>query len=269
MKFAIPFVRQFKYFDEPIELNIKYKPKAKELDAFVEKYGTHRINFICEDLEFNRDFSIYQALKEKYPESNIVFCLKEYHKQIDEEFNKNNIPHYYNQFATNWDVFQGFLNLNVTDIFVAENLMFEAKNLSLNAKKNGKSLRSFCNVCESAWDDTPSLKTFFVRPEDIFLYEEYIDTFEFYLNDVDATRVNTMYEIYAKDKKWFGRLDEIIIGYKGDEDSRYIIPTFGEKRLNCQKKCMKGIEPTCHICDRVAELGKTLQDRNLMVTLEK
>jgi len=64
-------------------------------------------------------------------------------------------------------------------------------------------------------------------------------------------------------------LKEIIIGYKGEEDSRFFIPGFAEKRLNCDKKCSKRIEPTCHICEKIAELGKSLEDKDLLVTIDK
>lgn len=179
------------------------------------------------------------------------------------------MPHYYNEFVTDWDKFQGFLHLNVTDIFIAENLAFDLKNLSINAKKYNKSLRSFCNICESSWDDTPSLKTFFIRPNDITLYKKYIDTFEFYEDENSIAKINTLYKIYTKDNKWFGKLNEIIVGYEGEEDNRFIISNFGEKRLNCKKRCMCGIEPNCHICDRIVELSKTLKDKNLFVTIDK
>ena len=129
--------------------------------------------------------------------------------------------------------------------------MFNVKILSTAAKKNNKSLRSFCNVCESSWLETPSIKTFFIRPEDLKLYEKYIDTFEFYINNTSASRLNTLYEIYVKDQKWFGKLEEIIVGYIGEEDNRFFIPNnFGEKRLNCNKKCMQDNEK-CNICNRI------------------
>ena len=181
-------------------------------------------------------------------------CLPQYNKDLEQELIKKELPHYYNEVITDWDKFQGFLKLNVTDIVIGGILAFNAKILSSNAKKNGKALRSFCNVCETAWEDTPSLKTFFIRPEDLDLYEDYIDTFEFYVEPGEPTtqiKINTLYEIYTKDKYWFGKLKEIITGYKGEEDSRYIIPIFGQKRLNCGKRCVQSIENGCHICDRI------------------
>lgn len=271
MNFAIPFSRNFKYPDQNIQWNINYKPKIKQLDYFISNYGTHRINLIITDFELDRDCEIVQALKEKFPNTQLVMCFPQYNKDLEQELVNRELPHYYNEIVTDWDKFHGFLNLNVTDIVIGGILAFNAKILSYNAKKNYKSLRSFCNICETAWEDTPSLKTFFIRPEDIDLYKDYIDTFEFYIDpeDYSPSRINILYEIYTKDKQWFGKLKEIIVGYKSEEDSKYIIPTFGTKRLNCGKRCVEGTENTCHICDVIIDLSNTLKDKELIVAVDK
>ena len=263
MNFAIPFFKHFKYPEQDIQWNINYKPKIKQLDNFISTYGTHRVNLIITDFENNRDSQIVEALREKYPDIQIVICLPSYNKKLEQFLHEHQLPHYYNEFVTDWDKFNGFLSLDVTDIFVAENLVFSAKILSSRAKKNGKSLRCFCNVCQSSWDKTPSIKTFFIRPEDINLYEGIIDTFEFF-TDSDA-KINTLYEIYTKDKKWFGKLNQIITGYEGEEDSRFIVPRFGETRLNCEKRCVKAVGPTCKICDRIIELSETLKEKEIII----
>ncbi len=269
MQFAVPFVRDFKYINQNVQFNINYKPKIKELDEFIEKYKTHRINMIF-DIEFQEDdIKIIKALLEKYPECELISCFPFYQPNIEELLVENNIPHYYSEFITTWDKFQGFLSLEVTDIFIAEELAFSAKILSKNAKKNGKSLRAFCNVCQSSWDRTESIKTFFVRPEDIYLYDGIIDTFEFYVDSRNVTKINTLYEIYAKDQFWHGNLSQIIVGYIGDENSQYMLPRFGEHRLNCGKSCAQGIKPSCHICDKIIELEEFLKSEKIAVQIDK
>lgn len=270
MNFAVPFVRGFKYLDqENVQYNIKYKPKIKELDNFLSVYGSHRINLMISEIDPQNDFKILNALKEKYPDTKLVLCISTYKKEIEQILNENNFLHYYNELVTSWDKFHGFLKLNVTDIFVAEDLCFSCEALSYNAKEKNIELRVYCNVCQSSWNETPSLKTFFIRPEDISLYAKYIDTFEFYANELDTTRINTLYQIYAKDQEWHGNLKDLIIGYEGEEDSQFLIPRFGEKRLNCNKKCNKNIPPHCFLCDRIAELGKLFKDNDILIKIKK
>lgn len=128
-------------------------------------------------------------------------------------------------------------------------MAFEIKDASALAKKYHKSLRVFCNICQSSWENTLSLKTFFIRPEDIDLYANYVDTFEFYLKEKEYHKINILYEVYNKDKKWFGLLNEIISNYKGEEDNRFIFPNFANARLNCGKRCLK--QKSCKVCDKI------------------
>lgn len=74
-------------------------------------------------------------------------------------------------------------------------------------------MRSYCNLCESSWEKTPSIKTFFIRPEDLDIYEKYINTFEFFTDEKDAVRLNSLYKIYTKDRLWYGLLKDLIVGY--------------------------------------------------------
>lgn len=271
MTFAVPFSLHFKHLsDESIELNINYKPKLKSLVDFIEEYKTHRINITIsgKDIQEEENLEIVAGLLDKYKDYQLVFCIaSRYNSDLEEFLQSNNIPHYYSEVITTWDRFNGFLELDVTDIFIGEDLAFSAMILSERAKKKNIALRVFCNVCQSSWAETPSIKTFFIRPEDIDLYSNFFDTFEFFYSTV--SQINQFYEIYAKDKKWFGRLDEIIVGYKGETDSRFFVPDFAEKRLTCKRKCAIGIEPTCKLCDRIIELEKSLKDKDLIVQVDK
>lgn len=205
-----------------------------------------------------------QALCEKFSDYNLVLCLPYYDITLEKDLQERNIPHYYNNVITDFDGFNGFLSLNVTDIFIGETLGFYLPFLHKKAKKKNIALRTFCNVCQTSWADTESIKTFFIRPDDIDTYANYIDVFEFF--NADKLNINTLYEIYSKNKFWYGELKEIIIGYKGEEDSRFIIPTFGEKRTQCKKRCCYEVEQhTCYICDAIVELSKSLKENNLIV----
>lgn len=273
MNFAVPFMRNFQFFDDPVELNIKYKPEVTKLVNFIEQYGgSHRINLLYSTFDTKTDVKIFQGLQEKFPDYKIVAALPYYTQELEQTVNTAAIPHYYLTFVTNWELFQGFLTLNVTDIFLAESIMFDIIKIKkiLQQKEKKIALRSYCNVCESAWINTPSIKKFFIRPEDLPLYEDLIDTFEFFLPDslLSVTRLNTLYTVYTRDKYWFGQFKELITGYESEEDSRFIISSFGEQRLSCRQKCMSSLEPTCHICDRIVQLGKALKDKNIMVQID-
>ena len=76
--------------------------------------------------------------------------------------------------------------------------------------------------------------------------------------------ISTYYKIYAIDKKWFGKLNEVIIDFNDNEiDSRFILPQFAARRLNCGKRCFKG--RPCRTCNAIEELAALLESENLMI----
>lgn len=83
----------------------------------------------------------------------------------------------------------------------------------------------------------------------------------------EKEKQDTYYNIYKKDKEWFGNLGEIIIGFNDIIDSRYIIPRFAKKRIKCGRECMKG--GPCKICDRIVNLSHNLEEAGLIVKKDK
>lgn len=156
------------------------------------------------------------------------------------------------------------LGKHVTDIYIINELGFSLDKLAIAAHKLGVKLRVYPNVAQtSAFNEMPALKKFFIRPEDIDLYSDYIDTCEFYNSD---KKLETYYKIYKEDKKWFGKLNEIIIDFNSEIDNKYIIPRFAEKRIRCNKSCIKG--GYCHRCDRIEELSHTLEQSKLIIKVD-
>lgn len=270
MKFQIPFYRNFKYFDkDKIQILINYKPDIKKLDNFINQYKDYRIIIAFGEEEDKKggfilnDYKIIQVLLQKYPDVDLVVRMSTYDQVVEEDLNKYNIPHYYQYICCDWEDLLGFCSLNITDIRIGGNLAFLLEFTKEIAKKNNIQLRCICNFCEQKWQSIPSIKNFFIRPEDIPLYSNYIDTFEFMPYDKN-TNYNVLYEIYGIKHKWLGKLKEIIINYQGEEDNKTLIPEFGQYRSRCQRKCLID-NNFCKICDRIIELSKVLNDKNIIL----
>lgn len=142
---------------------------------------------------------------------------------------------------------------------------FELEKIAEIAHQNNVKVRVFPNVAQSSRKETKDLWKFWIRPEDFDIYEKYIDVYEFYYERYEQQEI--YYNIYAKDKKWLGNLNEIIIGLQEDFDSTRIVPRFAQKRVRCGRECMKGGK--CKICDRVIELSKTLEKTPIRVVIKK
>lgn len=228
----------------------------KELSTFIGEYGSHRINIIINSLSnFKNDIKIINALKIEHPESNLVMAVPEYVSLNDMDLLKEyHIPFYINKNIINLDEFDYLLKCGVSEIKIGGELGFFVKFLSSIAKKNNIKLRAEADICQGNNINGESFKNFFIRPEDIIIYNKYIDTFELVH---DKSFINTIYETYTRKKKWYGKLNELIINYHGTEDSRFILPIVMEKRCTCRKACI--YNDKCKMCDNIISFGETLK----------
>ena len=260
MKYCVDYKAGFKYLKEIDELNITFRRKDTSLPDFIEKYKDKRINIFIDDaMEFvgHNCIQIFDALVEKYPETEIVLVIEDYRKPLVDTIINNEVKHkfFFKQFVDNWDVLNGLAELNPTDIYVVNDLCFSMKDVGNYLHKRGIKVRTFPNVAQSKWGGKKdTLRTFFIRPEDVILYDEYVDTLEFFGK---PNSVETYYKIYNLDRQWFGKLNEIIIGLDSEIDSRYLLPSFANYRMNCGKRCGKGRH--CNMCDAFKSAADTLE----------
>lgn len=240
------------------ELTIEYNNKDDTLLEFLELNKDRRINLsINEELEL----SYLENLGQKYP--NLYFKLPlDYLDKIKEK--QPDIKYFFNYYVNNWDTFIGLVYKGITDIYIVESLGFELDKIAEIAHKENVSIRVFPNVAQSEWKSINSLKKFFIRPEDVSAYEPYVDVMEFYGED---SKSDIYYKIYAIDKKWFGKLNEIIISFNSDIDSKCMLPRFAEKRIRCGKSCFKGGK--CEMCNRIYELSKTFEKSGFIIRMKE
>lgn len=248
------------------ELEIKYNRKDATLLEFLEKYKEKRINIYInyEDI-LEKDLLLFKELKDKY---NIVIET-DLDLAIAQRLKDAEIPFFFSEYIVGWDELNGILDLGVTDVYIVEELCFELDKVAEIVHQKGARVRVFPNVAQSSWKGTAALKKFFIRPEDVDAYEPYIDTFEFWDGNHEHKKNMdiVLHKVYAIDKKWFGKLNEIIYGLDCDIDSRFTIPRFAEMRIKCNKRCIKG--GSCNICDNIYDLSKTLEKAEIMVKIDK
>lgn len=274
MKYCVNYNKRFKYNNLIDEVTITYHRKDTSLLEFLQLFSSDRCRvniYIKDEQDFvdNNCLAFFMALAVKHPEINFALKLKEYSyynsniNQIYEGIKNSgqNIPFFFETIVKDWDTLHGYINLHPTDIYIAEELCFQLVDVSTVLHKNNIKVRTFANVGQSAWKKTPALKKFFIRPEDVEVYEPYIDVIEFFGRE---NSIETYYKVYAIDKKWFGKLNEIILDLDTDIDSRFLLPSFAMRRVNCGKRCLKG--RPCQVCEATERLSAVLEKHNLMIS---
>lgn len=157
----------------------------------------------------------------------------------------------------------GLMNLHPTDMYICEELGFSLAHIAPILHEKGIKVRVYPNICQSSFSKTPSLYTFFIRPEDIDIYANFVDVFELIS---DEERQYTIFKIY-KQGKWFGKINEIIPSYTSELDNRYLLDNFGFFRSKCDKRCMRKLN-SCSICAKYINVAKTLEETGIMISHE-
>ena len=269
MKYCIRYNKNFPYLEEVDEIIIDHAPfdiVYKKFQFLIEKQLTNkRIIYVFSRSDMGHleqeDIMTLIKIKEQFPYLSI--CLPSYNEKCS-LLKDNNVDFFFTKIANNWESFWCILEEGVSDIYIGEDLCFELDKIKKVAEEYGIKIRTFACINQTKIKKDNFIKGFFVRPEDVNFLEQYIDVLEFWC---DEKKGPTYYKIYAKDKRWFGQLNEIIIGLNSNIDNRSILPSFIEHRYKCGRSCLKG--SNCNICNNIAELSQVLNEKELYFKVQK
>lgn len=263
MKYCLRYYSLSQYKDTADELMIIYdRNNIKLIDFAKERPEEQRLvvfvqTDITEEHDAN-DINIFAAAAEVHP--NIAFKLYPY---VDyAPFKEKNLFYFYEFFTSTWDDIVGLVNRGVSDIYISNILGFDMSIVSAYCRSRNINVRVFPNVAQSNFtplkekeDFEKDITKFFIRPEDVPVFEEYVDYMEFWGPIKDQDEV---YRIY-KEQKWLGKLSQIIIGYRGSAYNRELSSMFALHRINCKKRCNY---KNCSMCYQFVGLSTELFENN-------
>ena len=230
------------------EVSIKYI-EDKGLVNFLELLKDKRIVLLVPEDFPETEIKKLIAIKKIYPQYNFVVSLPKFKETIASVLRANNISFFDSEPCFTWEKFNVLAKNGVSDIVIGGDLGFslpKVKNL-VDKKYPHIRLRAIADISLTEYKETDPLKGFFIRPEDVDFYSSYIDIIEF-LNPIIQ---DALYDIYTKGF-FMGQLNQIIFGIKENIDTQDIPKSFCEKRLNCNRKCLKG--GSCDTCRLVITL---------------
>lgn len=259
--FSIPYNKNFQYLKEIDEVIFHYNKN----EGAILKYAQENPNQTI----------VAEMVSTKIEEDKIPFTslplLKNMKLLISEEQASyyQGLPHFFITQAKDWSTLIHLLTLNPTDIYVSEALGFEMVQVAEVLHSFGIKVRCFPDVGQSAYgSEADEITKFFIRPEDIELYSNYVDVFEFWSSRNEPTKMNTLYNIYAIQKEWKDDLFFLLSSFHQEVNNESILPNFAETRLKCGKRCIKTPKdktPACQVCQRCVELSNLLGKNGLKV----
>lgn len=255
--FCIDYYPYQSYIKDADEIKVKYNPNVFVLKDFLELYKTKSIVLDVTENFDEIDAKMMKELLQTY--NNFKIMLKYQNNKHLALVQKYNLPFFFFNFVTTIDQVYGFIEYHPTDMYICEQLGFSIDKISKILHNNNIKVRVFPNICQSSFSETNSLLTFFIRPDDIAFYKNFVDVFEIFS---DRKSQGVIFKIY-KEQKWFGDIHEIIPTFKGELDGRYLLNDFGIFRSKCGKRCL--YKPgSCDICLRLLDLSKTFKENQIV-----
>lgn len=290
MRFCVNYFEKFNYLNEIEEINILFekdeKPIVENLKALI---GMEKVN---PKATFNIFMSAQDCANLTENELNaFVMDVVNYNQEADESMIKivfegslleedyseilynvfpkiqdNDVPFFFDSFAKDWDMVLGLLSLGVSDIYISGQIGFclhLLKDILENEGMEDVQIRAVCNAAQASflYKEQDNFKAFFIRPEDVEFYGQYIDVLEF--NNFSKS-INTTYEIYKRGT-WDADLEILIDRLNISVDNRNLVQPAMQERATCQRKCLTG-ERSCHICDEAIAYADLLDEKNVYLT---
>lgn len=120
--------------------------------------------------------------------------------------------------------------MNVSDIYIDGSLGFQCDNLKIS--KGNTLIRISPTISSNANlnQQVTNANSFFIRPEDLILYEDIIDIIDFKVDDQE--KEDTLFQIYKRGTFNFD-LSQLIEHLHTKVPNMFIQSEFAKQRLNC------------------------------------
>lgn len=216
-----------------------------------------RLNIQYDPDDTKKDFEILldqiKILRKKGIDFTVACkSLKELHRVLNIE-----APAYLDFPISDWEMLMNVLEWGVSDVWIDGPLCFAAdgirtftNNTLVRMTPHMSSNASFSAGCRS------NAYSAFIRPEDIEVYEGFVDILDFKTDNTDTEK--TLYNIYKRGY-FHNNLKELVKQLNFEYINNTLIPKrFAEKRLNCQQRCQTPFGK-CSICERILDLTSKME----------
>lgn len=275
MNYCFHYIKSIRDYSKVQEIAIEYLGQHKALKNFIKNNPDKRIILQVKDIQTFMEQHLESAIAAVIDDTqgNITLCLdiQVPAREIDKEIidyldilNEMDIAYFFNHIITDTEKLNYYLELGVSDVYIAERLGFELSAVKAVCRRYKVTVRAFPNVAQISREEKDNpLQAFFVRPDDVEYLSRYIDVLEFW-GPLD--RQETYLKIYQQGY-WYADLRALIIGLDDSLDNKGILPTWGIIRANCHRDCLKGKH--CRSCETLSRISTKFADQSIMIKHKK
>lgn len=233
------------------EIKFLYKDKDRLIDYIEEFSDKTFILIIPKGVEASDiSWELYRTYSEKV---NFILALEDLN--LYKNCQDNNIKFYWNYPIFTWFELDGIIKLNPCYLFINGALTFNLQKLK---EKTDIPLRCCPNV--AYMDSIPRENGIYgawIRPEDIEVYKQYVNTFEFMATALSEEAA--LLEVYQRGN-WPGNLNLLLTNLNIQVDNRALPDELGQMRANCGRRCL--ISNNCHFCETAMKFADVLRSKH-------
>ena len=272
---AIPFKNNNSYYNNRARELLIYVDVDKidqeeyyaNLDFFLENFSEKEISIILTQpldeffiLQIEKLFLKYENFKLRLSqvEENIPFFL---------ELQENDIPYY---FGPEWAVgdygslYDAFY-LGVSEIYIADDLMYDVENVSNICFSLGLDLRLVLNTIPSSAENAGSdIKSPIFPPQCRPYLDEYFTIYEFNCGgryDYNWKHFKTLFRVWFISQYYSEDMRNINLDLEFELYPNYFIVNYIHHKLNCRRRCEDPNWNTkCDICQRIMNIYEKYKD---------
>lgn len=243
MNYAISYIRnKHNGYADNLDIMVPWSSRRVIPKMLKDNPNTRFILLLEEEEITTEDEKIFQSCADYAPR----FLISVSHPGRVSAIRNLNIPFFISLAVNTYPLASYFIELGCCELVVTSPLTFDLKNLKSLAER--VPLRM--NPIYHDFGPADAIKTEFVRPEDVGLYEGIISTFEFY-NCGNNIRQKALVDTY-ENGYFAGNLDQLMPGMPKNIPNPLLIDDFGPRRANCNMRCF--INSQCDLCNTVLKL---------------
>ena len=254
MKYCLKWNNISQCLNDADEISIKYI-EDKGLVDFMNKYAGKRIIIRLESTDFkDSEIAKLTAIRNSL-DFDFTVGLPTQDMKLANKLKAKDIPFYFLTPVKDWETLNFYITeVGVSDIDISGPLGFDLPKVTnfLARYAPDTIIRATPNALSSLHDTCPPLQKFFIRPNDIDLYEQYIDVLEF----EGIEHQDTFYKIYSQEKIFIGKLSQVIYDFPLPIDNMGLITAFSERRIDCGRQCLYG--GRCKRCMTLSQISEKM-----------
>ena len=234
------------------EIKIDYKNR-NELFDYIENYPGKRL-ILDIPVEHTDDFDIVEY-KKMSKIADLVLCV--YDVKAGRQCAAAGIKWYWGYPINSWYELDSIIAYEPCYIFLIAPLSMDLYKVS---RKTNIPIRLCPNLAYDSYiPREDGICGQWIRPEDVDVYEDYAEVFDFWTTEPRKEVV--LFKTYAEDKTWPGNLNLLIDNLHFDIDNRTISSELAAVRAVCGQKCMTG-SSACELCINAFKYSANVRHRH-------